>query len=53
MGYLVSVLAVYLAAMSAAMAAPIIPPPVLPEPDSIALFAIGAVALMASRAKKK
>ncbi len=50
MRYLVSVLAFYVASMSVAMALPIAP---LPEPDSIALFAIGAVALMASRAKKK
>lgn len=51
MRYLVSVLALYVAAMSTAMATGI--PPAVPEPDSISLFAIGAVALLANRVKKK
>jgi hypothetical protein len=49
MRYFVSVLALYAAAMSPAMATGFN----VPEPESIALFAIGAVALVANQVKRK
>jgi hypothetical protein len=50
MRYLVSVLALYAALTSSAMAIGG-NPGILPEPDSIALFGIGALVLIALRKK--
>lgn len=49
MRYLASVLALYVAAISSAFAAG---GPPLPEPETLALFGIGAVALLLNRSKK-